>query len=1099
MLQLIYGRGDSGKTTLIYNRIREDAAAGRKVLLLVPKQQVFAAEQRLSAGHIAGFTVEASGFDRLCNQIFRRYGGLCYHYIGKGAKRIVLWRALTELSDFLREYKGVTLGDLSVLSLMQGTLEELERCRISPQDLEKSADLLGSGEDKLKNKLNDLSAIYELDLQLLHKNYDNPEEDLPRACAFLEENDYFSGMRVYIDGFEIYTPQEAQMLEHIFRQAERVCVSVPCLPGDRASMFGPIRKSEKMLLKMAGRTGTKVDDPVVLDRRLGTGSPELLFLSGRLWQIGGEHYDGRPKDITLTEAPDIYAEAEAAACEIARLVRQEGCRYREIAVILRSTPDYEGILDQAFEKYGIPCFASARTRLRMKPQIRLIGSALAIGQRGWRCEDVIAYLRSGITGIPPEDCDLLEEYARTWKISGKLWYSDDPWNMNPSGFTADFTAEDEAQLIRLNELRSRLTGPLGEFLSVFDGRADVRTVSGALWAFLDRLGLAGQLSAEEETLRLEGQPDQAQESVQVWDAILSALDSLVIVAGDLVVDAGRYADLLFTVFDSADIGRIPARADEVLLGDPGLIHRPEVRHAFLLGLCEGVFPAAFTEDTVFGDADRIRLEGIGLELEENSESRAAKELYGVYRAVSAASEKLHLYYHADLGPSVAIYAIKSLFPGLETLKWEDSDPKSRIFGKASAFEYAASRPGDAVGKAILEILSDDPVYAGRVAALDRPIGEQNCAISPKTAGQLMDRGLNLTQSRLENFVKCPFSYYAKDVLRLKDQITDDFQAQDIGNFMHAVFENFFTVLNGRSVKELSDEQLAVIADEAVADYRSRIVRGKTTRRLEYLFDRLGDLSRLLIGNLIAEFRSAEFEPRFFEMPIDNQPGNVHPFRVDLGDGRAVSLYGRVDRVDSYTKDGKTYVRVVDYKTGKKSFSLEDVRLGLNLQMLIYLFSICGCSDRAFREKLGAGEDGEILPAGILYYSARMPTVGVTDPQISREELIPLVQKEICRSGLLLADEDVLRAMDRELSGYFIPVHTKKDGSPAASRSLADLEQFGQLLTEITEKIGQIGREIAGGKADARPMQNSRADACRYCGLQTVCRVSESVEGEDENG
>ncbi len=1099
MLQLIYGRAESGKTTLIYNKIKEDAAAGRKVLLLVPKQQVFAAEQRLCESGITGFSVEACGFDRLCNQIFRRFGGLCYHYIGKGAKKIVMWRALTELSDSLKEYRNVTLDDLSVLSLMQGTIEEMERCKITPQDLEKSAEKLGKDEKKLKNKLTDLAGIYELDLHLLHQNYDNPEEDLPRAAALLEENNYFGGMQVYIDGFEIYTPQEAEILTHIFRQAESVTVSVPCLPSDRIGMYGLIRKNEHLLKTLADKTATPLLEPIVLEGRQGTDSAELRFLSDHLWNFGGETYPGEPQDITLTETPDVYSEAEAVACEIARLVQEEGCRYREIAVIMRSTPSYEGILDQAFEKYGIPCFSSTRTKLRMKPQIRLIGSALAIGQGGWRCEDVIAYLRSGLTGIGVADCDLIEEYAGAWKINGRLWYSEDPWSMNPQGFTTEFTESDEKMLEKLEEIRQRLTRPLRAFLEIFTGNPTVREISAALCAFLDDLHMADQLSAEEENYRNSGRFAEAQESVQVWDAVMSALDSLVTVAGDMTVSAGGYSDLLFTIFDSVDIGKIPARADEVLLGDPGLIHRSGVRHAFLLGLCEGVFPAATVEDSIFVDADREKLEQIGLELEENVESRAIKELYGVYRAVTATPSKLHLYYHADLNPSVAIYAIQSLFPDLIMQKSTEIPGEDRVYGKTAAFEYAAGNPEDGVGRAILQILSDDPEYAARVQALGRPIGEQNCRISPSTADKLMSRGLNLTQARIENFVKCPFSYYAKNVLHLREQGSDDFEARDIGNFMHSVFENFLSALNGRSVRDLSDEALSGIADQAVSAYRSQIVRGKITKRLEYLFDRINDLSRLLIENLVAEFRDAKFEPKFFEVPIDQNPDSIKPLTVDLGNGRTVSLYGRVDRVDTYKKGEDVYIRVVDYKTGSTTFSLEDVKLGLNLQMLIYLFSLCAAGSEDFRKKIGCGENGKILPAGILYYSAQTPKVDVDHPDLPTDELRKMLEMKIGRSGLLLLDEEILRAMDSTLSGRYIPVKTLKDGSIRTSKTLATMEQFGELLREISEKIGQIGNELIRGDAAARPMKNKRVDACKYCSLKELCRVSDKAEGMDEDG
>ena len=53
----------------------------------------------------------------------------------------------------------------------------------------------------------------------------------------------------------------------------------------------------------------------------------------------------------------------------------------------------------------------------------------------------------------------------------------------------------------------------------------------------------------------------------------------------------------------------------------------------------------------------------------------------------------------------------------------------------------------------------------------------------------------------------------------------------------------------------------------------------------------------------------------------------------------LSVTGKVDRVDGWLKNGKLYLRVVDYKTGKKAFDLADVRYGLGIQMLLYLFAL----------------------------------------------------------------------------------------------------------------------------------------------------------------
>ena len=115
------------------------------------------------------------------------------------------------------------------------------------------------------------------------------------------------------------------------------------------------------------------------------------------------------------------------------------------------------------------------------------------------------------------------------------------------------------------------------------------------------------------------------------------------------------------------------------------------------------------------------------------------------------------------------------------------------------------------------------------------------------------------------------------------------------------------------------------------------------------------------------------------------------------------LTGVADRVDGWEHDGKLYLRIVDYKSGAKQFSLTDVWYGMGLQMLLYLFTL---------EKTGLqGRDIPIVPAGVLYVPARDTLISAGE-RLSDEEILKEKLKKLRRSGLLLKDETVLEAMER---------------------------------------------------------------------------------------
>jgi len=173
--------------------------------------------------------------------------------------------------------------------------------------------------------------------------------------------------------------------------------------------------------------------------------------------------------------------------------------------------------------------------------------------------------------------------------------------------------------------------------------------------------------------------------------------------------------------------------------------------------------------------------------------------------------------------------------------------------------------------------------------------------------------------------------------------------------------------------------------------------------------------------------------------------------------------------------------VVDYKTGSRTFSLADVRQGIHVQLLVYLFSLWQGSRRS--EKTA-----ELLPAGAVYLQVR-PGEAASDGMLTPEEARARAVENIRRSGIWLRDEEVLEAMDAGLSGRYVPVTRKKDGSLTGYASLADLETFGALYRELRGIIGDIAGEMAAGKSCAEPKRTHKGSSpCTYCPFTPVCRI-----------
>lgn len=1096
MITFVYGRPGTGKTTLLRDKIVADLRDSKPVVVLVPEQFTVGTEQLLTdAVEAAGDSIRSIGLDvlnfsRLANSVFRTCGGLSYNYIGKGAQTLIMWRALTEAAPDFKEYPSdsAAISDPSFIKLMLSTVKSFKMYGINPDRLDAAAEKLD--DTPLKRRVGDLSLIYTLYNHLLHNEYDDPQDDLTRLAETLDEHQWFTGKNVYLDSFDGYTPQELAVLKRIMRQADNVTITFGCLPDEQSICYTKLRDTARTLIRMVGDLNLKRTDDIVLSEYRRFSSPAIAFLSENIWNYASdvtlENHDG----ISLVECPDIYSECEWAAADILRRVR-EGARYRDMTVIVRSVDDYDGIIDRIFEKYGIPFFMSRRTELTSRPLYRLMMSALAVLAGGWRCGEVISYIKTGLSGMTPNECSVIENYAVTWNINGRRWYDDRDWSMNPAGYTDIFDESDALLLNEVNQLRAKMTAPLIKLSDSIGRACTVSDACRALYVFLTDLGLPEKL------------PDDTGDggNVRVWNAVADALDQLVLTAPELIVNSDRFSRLIEMVLSESDIGRIPATIDEVVIGSADLLRVSGGRGVYVLGVCDGVFPKNVSDVGIFNDAERELLAVQGLELPPGSEERSADELLYFVRAVSSASDFVTVTrYTAELSgkavePSLAFVRIKRLFPTLEAIQSSELAPESFIECREAAFDMLYRLRGSAAGEALISLFANDPDFAYRLGIMNRPICDYKERLKPETSKRLFGGDLALTQSRLDRYVLCPFSYGCRYILKMPEKKRASFGSADLGSFIHRVLERYvqLAIKDGRLDTDIERSERERMVDEIIDEYINIIIRDDSDRtpRLMNIFRRLRRVTLLLIEELTREFAQSKFVPRFFELPITYGDENaVRPLRIPLSGGASAYVYGKIDRVDVYRSGNNLYVRVVDYKTGTQEFSLADVELGLNLQMLLYLFAIWQNADGAFKDRL-AGEpaaDCEVIPAGVLYFNARQgnPEFGLDETEESASETAGAAIK---RSGLLIDNAEVLAAMDKELSGRYIPVRFKNDGSPYANcaKSLATLEKFGELQRQIADTVAKIGDEMKSGRMYVKPIRDKKRDSCKYCPDKAVCR------------
>ena len=1088
MLTLLYGASAKGRQALLEKTVKRSLREGKHVLWLVPEQMVLQAE-----GVMANWDDRRLGevlsFGRLTNTIFRRFGGLRYHYIGKGAKQIVMWRALSSVSSALTEYGDISLDDMATVRLLYDTVEELKLYSVTPEVLERVA--TEAEDEALQRKLRDISMIYAAYSAYLQEKHDDAADDLTRAVALCEGQGFFKGYHIVIDSFDGFTPAEIALMKVMFDEADEISVTLAYDKSDRREFFAKLRETDHRLRKLADMTSRRVEEKTEKDT--GDKSYEIAYFEKNFGaRIPAPFTESGEESIRAIACPGIYEEVRMIAADIKRRV-MDGARYRDFAIVARDTDPYIGILDAALEGCGIPYFVSARRDVTAMSTARMLLSVLDIHARYWRREDVIAFLRTGLSPLTAEECDALEEYAEIWRIDGKRWFDEYGWQMNPFGFSALYDEKAEERLRYLNSLRERLIFPLTELFKAFEGKSTVREISASLVRFLQSMQIGEKvLKRAEIDKSFSSLRDGADQYALLHDTLMKAFDELVEVAGDVTVTSHRYSRLLHTLLSEADLGALPSRLDEVTVGSASLLRKSGVKHVYLMGLCEGEFPKTVSDNGCFDNDEKEMLILHGVEISPLASRRIQDECLYFYRALTSADESATLSYsYGDLTgketfPSSVYLDTLQLLSDREEKRYDALSADLLLYGESEILEYAVLNGYDPASLG-LSVGSDFALTTELDAAKD--------TLPDDVAKMLYGERIRLTQSKTDRFSLCPFAYHCQYTLKLSEGARGQFDSMDIGTFIHEILESFFSRFKDR-VKVITDDEARAALRDILAEFSKKLIRDNPSKRFESLLRRLSRTTELLVMNLLGEFRQSEFMPVLFEERIEHSEDF---YCEEISDHLSLVLTGVVDRADIYRVGDDVYLRVVDYKTGNKKFSMTEVELGLQLQLLVYLFALT--KENATTVKREVPIKGELLPAGAMYFSLGAKAVSCGKMPEDEKEARRMIEKEIKRSGIFLNLPDVLSAMEEKMEGYYIPITlTKKTGEATKGRStseLATLEEMGALSRRVSDILKSIAKAMRQGTAAAAPKAPPKeTNPCEYCKMKPICRVRyQPIDGE----
>lgn len=1083
MIEFITGASGSGKSTLMFDRISDLLDNAKDICIIVPEQFSYDFDKKLYF-HIGAEKfnkLTSLSFTSLARQLFQLYGEVnrSGEYADEYARMILIHLAVSSAQQ-----KPESMQYFRKISSLPGFAEEMLKLIIEMKQSGISPEMLTSKsvffDNKLKSKINDAALIY-LEYEKLMQQYGFKDnlDDLKEASEVAAAHRYFDGKSVFIDEFESFTGNQMNFIKTIISSAENVYITLrtdDVNAGDY-TLFETVNRTYRSITGLCRELHKEFKNTVCTEC-FRFSSPDIKYLSQNILRNINSTVTDLPAldNIKIFEAKEPYSEAEYVCATIRHLMfSDDTLKYRDIAIISNTINNYAEVLKSAFERYEIPYFLSIEKPV-IHSSIMIFFSTLLdiISRKKYSSELIFRYLKCGLLGISLTDISMLENYCYKWSIDEEIW-------------TQPFTAPDNA-LERLENIRYKIIAPLENLKSKVKKGLSAKDTCALVYEFITESDAEHNVAVLMNKLIHENKDYEAAELKRLWGCLIDILDSTADTLGDNILPFSQISIIIKSMIGRINYSVPPQTLDSITAASARTARLSAPKIVFIMGANDGDFPNAVKLNGLFSEADKQKMSQNGIEISRALSDVIAAERLVVYKSLSSASEKIFITYSlSDLTgrskyPASVLEEIYTLF-GSKSMLITEAQLRIDYYAvtmKSAFYHYMQKRSeNDTYISSIKQLLTDDPDYRRKIDyILIRSGLRHNFRVSTDIMEKLKDFSpLNISPSGFELYNTCHFRYFCRECLKLFVCEKVDLDNRFAGSLIHLCF---YKIISARSKEEfvrLPYEELKNEIFSSAEAFKNSEMGGEfaKTPRFELAFNKLTERLVNVLIHTQQEIMASSFVPVNFEI---NLRGNDKSSSLELSfaDNKILSFGGIIDRADVCTVNDKKYVRIIDYKSGRKSIDPVTLSNGINMQMLLYLFSIT--------EKNGLYSNYE--PAGVLYSPVSIKYVK-SDDKRSDKLNISAIDESLRTSGLVVSDKEILKAMENNIQGKYVPVKLDKNNKISKNSECITAKGFSKLKEYCYRKLTDMAESLYNGDAAASPLLISgKSKPCEYCEFINVC-------------
>lgn len=1039
--------------------------SGENLILLVPEQFSSYYEQLLVEKSIenGSFRAEILTFKRLAYRIFAKHLENGSKYLDNAGKSMLMYEVVSDraagFEAFAKSGKYPAFANEALK-----TVREFKRYKVTPDILLETVHKTGS--KLLSKKMEEMAGIYSAyEEKLRQQGYCDADDNMTNLALTINKYNEFRNTRIWIDGFDGFTPAEMDVIESLMSKSSETVFSFCCnnleLP-DISNVFHPVVKTVAKVQKASERLGFRLNEKkIAADPPEATGIPgEIEHLAAGYFQYPGNVYTGSLGRIKLYKANSIHEEIERCALEISNKVRSGKFRYGDICVVSGLYDEYREYIDAVFKKFDIPVFLDEKRSIAKHPVAAYLLALLEIYIKKYSYESVFQYLKSPYADIDFDEMTILENYILQWDIKGTGMWTGKDWGF----YTNEPNNEDK--LRKLNETRKKITGILEPLFSNLKYGLTADEFIYEIYNFMMSRGIFEKIKVDAKKAESEGRLDYADELKQSWNILMDIFNQIHLISPAGKQTAEKYRIFLELALSQKKIGVIPPRTDAVFAGKIDKAYGNGAKMLMILGTNDPGFPEKIVNEGLLTDKDRADILTAGLELAPDTKTQVMNSLIDTYNLLNIPESHLYVSYSTS-GPDGSSRQRSNFYDRMEDLFEE---PILEDSSMVDSGEYILN---PMMGLEILSCRRD------RSGPLERWYRENGLPIVTDVPGEvipnikfdavirkLIGDAIEVSPTDIEKYVDCPYKYFAGNALKINPRREYQISSPDVGSILHGIIKELVT-------KFIDDDKSDY---DKYIEESSQILKDMKFSQIFNRDKRHGFLGERLVKRAVDSFmilkhqiQKGDFKPIVLEAAFGRNKAISAP--MFLTEGHNVYLKGRIDRVDGAIIDDNEYFRIIDYKSSDRKLSLYKINKGLDIQLASYLMTY--------------GMHSGTEPAGMYYFTTDKKLVQAEYGD-NADAVYDSIVRESCMEGYTLNKPSVINAMDSEVktgSGV-IPVkyNAKKD---EFSNKVLPPETIEAMTNRIGEIVSENTERIFSCKFPVEPV-NADKTACTYCDYNDIC-------------